>query len=176
MGRDIVHKTDVGGVKLGVNSKDAVVAAWRDLSSRLGTRLEGVLVQEMAGDGPEMLVGAVQHPIFGPLVACGAGGTLAELVQDTAYRLTPLTEEDARQMVDSLKSARVLRGYRGAPPADEAALRDVLLRLSVLLETCASVLEVDLNPVRVRTTGVQILDARVRVGAPARTDARRIWY
>ncbi len=176
IGRDIVHKTDIGGVKLSLNNEPAVAGAWQDMASRLGARLEGVLIQEMAADAPEMLIGAVQHPIFGPLVACGAGGTLAELVQDTAYRLTPLTEDDAREMVDGLKAAHLLRGYRGAPPADEAALRDVLLRLSVLLESCPSVLEVDLNPVRVRRAGVQILDARIRVGAAARTDSRRIWY
>ncbi len=150
MGPTIVHKTEVGGVTLGLDDELMVAEAWRDLVQRLGPRLEGVVVQAMAPDGIEMLVGAVQHPIFGPLVACGAGGTFAEILQDTAYRLTPLTDVDATEMMRSLKSAPLLEGYRGRPPADQRALRDALLRLSLLVEACPAIQEVDLNPARSR--------------------------
>ena len=121
VGPTIVHKTDIGGVVLGLGSEADVAGAWRSLAERLGPRLEGVVVQAMAPDGVEMLVGAVQHPMFGPLLACGAGGTLAEILRDTAFRLTPLTDVDATEIIRSLKSARLLQGYRGRPPSDERA-------------------------------------------------------
>jgi len=176
MGSTIVHKTEVGGVALALTDDSMVAYAWRDFATRLGPRLEAVAVQPMAPDGVEMLVGATQHPIFGPLVACGAGGTFAEVLKDTAYRLTPLTDVDASEMVRSLKSAPLLEGYRGRPPADTRALRDALLRLSLLVEACPAIQEVDLNPVRVLRRGLVVLDARVRVEATVPPYSRRIWY
>lgn len=175
-GPTIVHKTEIGGVKLGLQDEAQVAEAWRDLAGRLGAALDGVVVQPMAPEGPEMLVGAVQHPIFGPLVACGAGGTLAEILQDTVYRLTPLATRDAEDMIDALKCAPLLRGFRGQPASDVPALRDALLRLSLLLEACPAIQEVDLNPVRVLTEGLVLLDARVRVEQVAPPVSRRIWY
>jgi acyl-CoA synthetase (NDP forming) len=175
-GPTIVHKSDVGGVRLGVTEVAGVAAAWRDMRARLGPALEGVVVQPMAPDGVEILVGAVQHALFGPLVACGAGGTLAEILKDTAYRLTPLTTTDAGDMIASLRVAPLLRGFRGAPPADTQALRDALLRLSRLVDACPTIQEVDLNPVRVLADGLVVLDARVRVERITPTPSRRIWY
>lgn len=175
-GPSIVHKSDVGGVRLGVSDAAGVAAAWRDMRARLGPALEGVVVQPMAPDGVEILVGAVQHALFGPLVACGAGGTLAEILKDTSYRLTPLTTTDAGDMIASLRIAPLLRGFRGAPPADTQALRDALLRLSRLVDACPTIQEVDLNPVRVLAHGLAVLDARVRVERITPVPSRRIWY
>ncbi len=163
LGKDILHKSDVGGVVLDLASEAAVAAAWRGLGQRLGGRMSGGLVQEMVAGGVEMLIGATEDRTFGPVIACATGGTLTELIRDAAFRLHPLTVDDAAEMIDGLKGARLLRGYRGAPPLDEGALRDCLLRLSALLEICPEIRELDVNPVRVLPRGARALDARVRV-------------
>ena len=133
--------------------------------------MTALLVQRMVPAGIEMIVGAVQDPLFGPLIACGTGGVLVDVLADTAFRLHPLSTADAAGMVDALRGARLLRGYRGAPPADEAALRDVLLRVSELVTTAPEIQELDLNPVIVLTSGARVADVRVRI-AP-RSSARQ---
>jgi acetyl coenzyme A synthetase (ADP forming)-like protein len=163
LGPTILHKSDVGGVVLDLPSAEAVAEAWRDLRSRLGTRMTGALVQEMAAGGVEMLVGAALDPTFGPVVGCAMGGTLAELLSDAAFRLHPLRDRDAVEMVAALRGAPLLRGYRGAPAADRAALHDCLLRVSALLEICPEIQEMDINPLRVLPRGAKALDARVRI-------------
>jgi acyl-CoA synthetase (NDP forming) len=154
-----------------------VRAAYADLRTQFGTELSGVLVQAMVPGGIEMLVGAVQDPTFGPLVACGSGGVLVELVADRAFRIHPLGLRDAAEMIDELKGARLLRGYRGAPPVDEQALRDVVLRVSALLTICPEVQELDINPVKVLPAGARAVDVRVRIDRPPiLTGARRAQY
>jgi acetyl-CoA synthetase (ADP-forming) len=113
-----------------------------------------------------MIVGALQDPLFGPLIACGTGGVLVDLLGDTAFRLHPLTESDTIDMLGELKGARLLRGYRGAPPVDEDALRDVLLRVSALVTAAPEIQELDLNPVIVTTAGTCVADARIRIEHP----------
>ena len=155
----------------------AVRDAWRDLSTRLGAMMTGALVQEMVTGGVEMLVGAVEDPTFGPLLACATGGTRAELLADSQFRLHPLTEADAVAMVSGLRGAALLRGYRGSPPADEPALRDALLRLSTLVGWCPEIQELDINPLVVLRKGVRALDSRIRVDNPrARAGTRRVSY
>jgi len=177
IGPRIVHKTEVGGVKIGLKAADDVRAAWSDLKSRLGTSMSGALVQEMVSGGVEMLIGAVEDPTFGPVLACATGGTLAELLKDTQFRLHPLTDTDATAMIDGLRGARLLRGYRGAKPADEAALKDALLRLSSLVGICPEIQELDINPLVVLEHGVRALDVRVRVEPPRpRPVSRRVSY
>jgi len=116
-----------------------------------------------------MFVGMTFDPSFGPLVACGAGGTLVELTRDVAVRITPLTDTDVHEMVRSLRTLPLLEGYRGAPRLDVAALEDILLRIGVLVEHLPHVAEVDLNPVMVMEDGKGciVVDARIRVAAPA---------
>jgi acyl-CoA synthetase (NDP forming) len=122
-------------------------------------------------------VGAVHDPTFGPLIACGTGGIFVDLLEDSAFRLHPITSEDATAMIGELRGARLLRGYRGAPPADEAALRNVLLRVSALLAACPEIDELDLNPVKVMPSGACALDARVRVERLTRPPmSRRVEY
>ena len=124
-----------------------------------------------------MIVGAVQDPQFGPLIACGTGGTMVDVLADTVFRLHPLSDSDAREMIDELRGARLLRGYRGAPPADEAALRDLLLRVSALVGAAPEIQELDFNPVMVLTEGAIVADVRLRVEAATHVRrGRRVEY
>jgi acyl-CoA synthetase (NDP forming) len=131
----------------------------------------------MVPGGVELLVGALFDSTFGPLVACGSGGVLVDLLHDTVFRIHPLTDVDAAEMLQSLKAATLLHGYRGHPPADEAAAIDVLLRVSALLEICPEVHELDINPLKVLERGARAVDVRVRVGREQpRPPTRRISY
>jgi acetyl coenzyme A synthetase (ADP forming)-like protein len=166
LGRDIVHKTDVGAVRLGLAGRDDVISAAKQMARRIdeaGLTLEGFLVQEMVTGGVEMLVGVAQDPLFGPVVACSAGGTAAELLRDVSVSITPITDLDASEMVRSLKTFPLLDGYRGAPKADVAALEEVILRVSTMVDAHPSIAEMDCNPVMVLPRGAVIVDARVRV-------------
>ena len=176
VGPSILHKTDIGGIALGLGGEDAVRGAYRDMQARLGDAMSGVIVQRMVTGGVEMLVGATSDPTFGPVVVCGTGGTLVELFTDVVLRLHPLTDIDAVEMVYELRGAPLLRGYRGAPAADEHALRDVLLRISALVDACPEVLELDINPLKVLATGACAIDARIRVGHVAPRPSRRVTY
>ena len=177
VGPDIVHKTEVGGVRLGLDGDEAVRRAFGDLRARLGAAMTEALVQKQVAGGVETIVGATFDTTFGPLVLYGSGGALVELVADVAFRLAPLTEADAAAMLDEVRGTARLRGYRGAPRGDEAALKDVLLRVSALVEACPQIREMDLNPVLVLSRGAVAVDARVRVGArPSPPPSRRIAY
>ena len=177
LGPSLLHKTERRAVALHLRDADAVRAAHADLTARLGSDMTAVLVQRMVTPGPEMIVGAVHDPLFGPVLACGTGGVMVDVLADTAFRLHPLTESDAREMIDELRGARLLRGYRGAPPADEAALRDVMLRVSAIVGLAPEIQELDLNPVIVLPTGACVADVRIRLGGatPSRR-GRRIEY
>ncbi|MBL8840281.1 MAG: acetate--CoA ligase family protein [Planctomycetes bacterium] len=169
----IVHKSDWNGVHLNCRGADAVSRACAAIEARLvaaGRREEllGYTVAPMAPSGVDTLVGLFVDPSFGPLLAFGLGGVTTELMNDTAFRLVPLTDAEAQRMVGSIKGVELLRGFRGAPLADEPALVDLLLRVARLASELPEVLEVDLNPVRVfeRGRGACALDARIRVGLP----------
>jgi acetyl coenzyme A synthetase (ADP forming)-like protein len=168
----ILHKSDVGGVALNVAPEEASGVARKmaeDLRAEGFEDVDSFLVQEMAPlDGLEMLVGMSLDPSFGPLVGIGAGGVLVELVRDVTYRITPLTNLDVDEMIDSLKMRRLLDGYRGSPKRDVASLRDVALRLSAMVEDLPHLAEVDLNPVLVgrEGEGSMVVDARIRVAEP----------
>ena len=162
------HKTETGGVALDL--RDA--AAVREAVERIGTP---VIVQPLVRGGAELLVGAVQDPVFGPLVALGPGGTMAELIGDATFRLTPLTDADARELVHGGKAGRLVTGFRGAPPADADALEQLLLRISLLIEEHPAVAELDLNPVLALAHGCVAVDARVRVGAPSVQRTAKTW-
>jgi acetyl coenzyme A synthetase (ADP forming)-like protein len=177
LGASVLHKTEVGGVRLGLASEHAVREAFADLSVRLGSRLEGVLVQRMITGGVEMVVGAINDPSFGPLVMAGTGGIFVELVGDTVFRMCPLTETDAEDIVNEMKGRVLLHGYRGAPPVDEAAFRTTLLRVSQLVDACPEIQEMDINPVLVLSKGAVAVDVRVRIGPKAGPiKGRRIAY
>jgi acetyl coenzyme A synthetase (ADP forming)-like protein len=158
----LVHKTDAGAVRLDL-SPDAVTAAANEMSARISS-INGFVVQRMAEPGAEMIVGVVHDPQFGPVVACGAGGVLVELVRDVSLRVTPLSREDASAMVRELKTYPLLEGYRGSPVRDVAALEDVILRIGALVDDFPAISELDLNPVLVHEHGATIVDARIRMG------------
>jgi acetyl coenzyme A synthetase (ADP forming)-like protein len=165
----VVHKTEVGGVILGLQSAAEVAAAVETLRTRMdaaGSHLDAVLVQREVAGGIEALVGVTVDPTFGPLVVCGIGGILVELLRDVAFRLTPVTDADAADMLDQLHARPLLDGYRGQPPGDRRALIDVILRVSALVEIVPELLEMDLNPVKVLAPGrgAVVVDARLRVG------------
>jgi acetyl coenzyme A synthetase (ADP forming)-like protein len=164
----LLHKSEAGGVRVGLAGAGAVSAAAREIAASVasaGHRLEGLLVQPMAGEGVELLIGVVHDESFGPVIACGAGGIATEVLGDVAVRITPLTDLDAGEMVRSLRIFPLLDGYRGAVACDIAAVEDALLRLSALVEAHAEVAELDANPVIVSPAGALILDARVRIAA-----------
>ena len=158
------HKTELGGVALDLRDEEAL----REAAERIGAPF---VVQPLVRGGVELLVGAVQDPVFGPLVALGPGGTLAELIGGAAFRLAPLTDADAEELLQGEKVARLLGGFRGAPPADASAVRDLLLRVAQLADELPDVAELDLNPVFAGPAGCTVVDARVRV-APARGATR----
>jgi acyl-CoA synthetase (NDP forming) len=164
----VLHKTEAGGVRLNLRGAAAVRAAADEMTARLasdGHQPTGFLVQRMARSGVEMLVGVVHDPQFGPVVACGAGGVKVELLRDVSIRLTPLSKEDAGEMVRSLKTFPLLNGFRGGPFFDVAALEDALLRVSAMVEDLPQIAELDLNPFVVQERGAVILDARMRLEA-----------
>ena len=163
LGPEILHKSDLGGVVLDLGDDASVRGAFEQLESRFGRAMTGALVQQMVPGGVELLVGGVVDPTFGPLVACGSGGVLVDLLGDTVFRLHPLTDLTAAEMVDSLKGVPLLRGYRGHPPADEHAVVDALLRVSALMEIAPEIQELDINPLKALERGVMALDVRVRV-------------
>jgi acyl-CoA synthetase (NDP forming) len=155
-------------VRLGLAGAGQVRPAAEEMAARVATAgyaLERFLVQRMVPGGVELLVGVVNDPSFGPVVALGAGGVAVELLKDVSVRLTPLTDRDAAEMVRSLATFPLLEGYRGAPAADAAALEDLLLRVGALAEAHPEVAELDLNPVKALPDGVVVVDARVRVEA-----------
>jgi len=165
-GPGLLHKTEAGAVALSLKDPRAAKAAAHAMADRLraaGLSLEGFLVQRMASEGVEMIVGVVQDPQFGPVIACGAGGIAVELLRDVSVRLTPLTESQADEMIRSLATFPLLNGYRGRPNADVVALRDLVLQLGALAEDLPEVVEVDLNPVIVGPNGASVVDARIRL-------------
>jgi acetate---CoA ligase (ADP-forming) len=173
LGPTLLHKTEAGAVKLNLQDEREVREAYLELQSRLGDAMTGALVQQMIPGGVEVMLGATQDPTFGHVVVFGAGGTLVEVLSDVAFRIHPLTDVDAEDMVDEVRTARLLRGVRGAKPADVASLHEVLTRLSALIEICPEINELDINPLKVLENGTIAVDARVRVesivpGPPSR--------
>jgi acetyl coenzyme A synthetase (ADP forming)-like protein len=162
------HKTESGGVALDLRNEDELRAA----VARIGAP---VVVQPYVRGGAELLAGVVQDPVFGPLVAFGPGGVLAELIGAAAFRIAPLTDVDAAELVMEGKAGRLVRGFRGAPPADAGALVDVLHRLARLAEDVAEVAELDLNPIIAGPSGCVVVDARIRLKAEPRSRPLKAW-
>jgi acyl-CoA synthetase (NDP forming) len=161
----LTGKSGFGGVALGLSGAREAADAAAAMATRLDG-LEGFVVQPMISGGVEMLVGVTHDPLFGPVVACGAGGERAEIERDLAVRLTPVTSIEAAEMIRSLRTFPLLDGWKGTPKRDVAALEDLVVRVAALADTHPEVLDLDLDPVAVLPRGAAILDARVRVAAP----------
>jgi acyl-CoA synthetase (NDP forming) len=166
-GAHIVHKTEAHAVFTGIDDEAGLRQAFDRLMRQ--PEVTEAVVQPMVTDAIEMIVGGLRHDRFGPVVVCGSGGILVELVHDTVCRLTPLTERDAEQMLNETRGIRLLRGFRGAPSRDEAALRSILLRVSALLDACEAIMGLDLNPVMATPFGALVVDARVRIRGRTRS-------
>jgi acetyl coenzyme A synthetase (ADP forming)-like protein len=167
----VVRKREARAVALGLEGAEAVRRAAEEMTRDLeaaGHPVERLLVQRMVPAGVEMLVGVVHDRLFGPVIACGAGDAELELLKDVAVRITPLTDHDVHEMLRSLAMFPLLEGYRAAPGADVAALEEVLLRVSAMVEGHPEIVEMDCNPVVVLSDSAVVLDARVRIEAPAR--------
>jgi acyl-CoA synthetase (NDP forming) len=167
---DIAHKSDAGGVELNLEDAEALGAAYDRMMSAVkaaqpSARIDGVSVQTMAKPGTEVIVGMTKDAQFGPVLMFGLGGVLVEVLKDVAFRIVPIDEHDAEQMIHDIKGFPVLEGYRGQPPADLAALRALLLRLSGFVEQHPEIDELDLNPVFAYPDGAIAVDARIVVAA-----------
>jgi acyl-CoA synthetase (NDP forming) len=165
---DIAHKSDVGGVKVGLESAADVGAAFEEIMAAVkerqpDARVEGVAVQKMAPAGTEVIVGMSKDPQFGPVMMFGLGGIFVEVLKDVAFRIVPLEPKDAREMVREIKGFPVLEGVRGQEPADVAALEKLILQVSEFIEKHPEIEELDLNPVFAYKDGVIAVDARIVV-------------
>ena len=170
---DVVHKTDVGGVKLGLRTEEDAARAFDEIRASLtqkkpDARFEGVTVEPMVAGGIETIVGMTRDPLFGPVVLFGLGGVAVELLRDVSVRVAPITDRDAEEMLGEIRGAPLLDGYRGAPPVHKTSLLDLLHRVSRLAIDHPEILELDLNPVVAfpGTKAALVLDARVRVDIP----------
>ncbi|GIW13894.1 MAG: acetyl-CoA synthetase [Tepidiforma sp.] len=163
---DIAHKSDVGGVKLNLRDRESVAQAFDDIVANAtravpGARITGVAVQHMAPQGTEVIVGMTTDPQFGPVLMFGLGGIMVEVLKDVSFRLVPLEEKDAQQMIDEIKGRPVLAGVRGQPPADIEALKRTILKVSEFVQQHPEVKELDLNPVFAYPDGALAVDARI---------------
>jgi acetate---CoA ligase (ADP-forming) subunit beta len=172
LSQDIAHKSDVGGVALGLTDADAVRRGYEKMMADVAAaqpdaRIDGVSVQRQAAPGTEVIVGVTRDPQFGPVVMFGLGGVLVEVLRDVAFRVVPLEPRDAGELVREIKGFPLLQGYRGALPADVAAIESLILKVSEFVESHPEVEELDLNPVFAYPDGAIAVDARVIVSPAA---------
>ena len=166
----VQHKTEIGGVRLNLQNDDAVRAAFDDILARARhagvlDAVDGVLIQPMLTGGVETMIGVAADRLFGPLIGFGLGGIYVELMGDVRFRIAPLTDLDADELLHEIRGFPLLQGYRGQPAADVDALRDLLLRVSRLADEVPEIVELDLNPVIALPAGhgCRIVDARIKV-------------
>lgn len=163
---DVLHKFDVGGVILNVNSREDARNAYNKIIENVkkhkpDAKINGIIVQEMAPQSTEVIVGAIKDPQFGPTLMFGFGGIFVEVMKDVAFRIAPITEKDAQEMITEIKAYPILRGYRGQPPADIDTIAKILVNTSRLVMDHQEIKELDLNPVMVYEKGAKTVDARI---------------
>ncbi len=163
---NVLHKFDVGGVMLDINSSEEAKNAFNKIVENVkkhkpDAQIDGILVQEMAPSSTEVIVGAIKDPQFGQTLMFGLGGTFVEVMKDVSFRIAPINEDDARQMISEVKASIILRGYRGQPPRDIDAIMKILLDTSRLVMEHPDIKELDLNPVMIYEKGAKTVDARI---------------
>ncbi|MDP2920223.1 MAG: acetate--CoA ligase family protein [Dehalococcoidia bacterium] len=163
---DVVHKSDAGGVKLGLKTAAQVGKAYDDIMKSIkaafpNAKIEGVSVQGMARPGVEVIIGMSKDAQFGPVLMFGLGGVLVEILKDVSFRIVPLVKRDAREMIREIKGFPLLQGYRGSEPVDVENLENILLKVSEFIEKTPEVKELDLNPIFAYKDGAVAVDARV---------------
>jgi acetyltransferase len=169
---DIVHKTDVGGVVLDVRTADDVRAAFTEMSARVrermpDARINGVVVERYVSGGRETIIGVSQDPSFGPVIMFGLGGIYVEAIQDVAFRVQPVSDIDAHEMVRSIRGVKLLTGMRGEAPSDMDAIEDAIQRVSQLVGDNPAIIEMDINPFLSLESGGIAVDARIRISGTA---------
>jgi len=174
---DIVHKSDAGGVALGLDSGAAVESAYDTMMTRMAEQfpqadLRGVSVQPQAPAGLELIVGMSRDAQFGPVIMFGLGGIFVEVIEDVSLRLVPLVRRDAQEMLTEIKGSKLLGEFRGRPPVDRAALEDLLLKLSDFVAAHPEISQIDLNPVLAYPDGAVAVDARVILETVATADGK----
>ncbi len=170
---DISHKSDAGGVKVGLKNKDEVAKAYKDIMDSVKQKvpkaqIEGVSVQNMARPGTEVIIGMTKDAQFGPVLMFGLGGVWVEVLKDVAFRIVPLTRRDANEMIHEIKGYPLLEGYRGSEPANITVLEDMLLKISDFMEKTPEIKEMDLNPLFAYKDGAVAVDARVVLESEAK--------
>ena len=165
---DISHKSDVGGVEVGLRTASSVRAAFKRVTenakrAKPDAHIEGVTVQAMARPGREVIVGAVRDPQFGPLVMFGSGGVYVELMKDVSFRLAPCGRSEAEAMIEETLAGKLLSGLRGQPPADKAAVADVIVAVSELVAADERITEMDINPLIIYNEGQGAVGVDVRM-------------
>lgn len=163
---DIIHKSDVGGVIIGIKNAKEVRTAYEQIMNNVGkhnpsAKIVGILVQEMAPAGTEVIVGSIKDPQFGPAIMFGLGGVFVEVLKDVTFRVAPVTEDEATEMISEVKAYPLLKGYRNTPPADLKAITKILLNTSKLVMDHVEIKELDLNPIMVYEKGAKTVDARI---------------
>jgi acetyl-CoA synthetase (ADP-forming) len=163
---DIIHKSDVGGVVVNLRDEKGVQNAYNRILKNVKkhnaeARIIGMLVQEMAPPSTEVIVGAIKDPQFGPSVMFGLGGIFVEVLKDVAFRVAPITRDEACEMISEVKAYPLLKGYRNTPPVDIGAIAEILLNTSKLVIDHQEIKELDLNPIMVYEKGAKTVDARI---------------
>jgi len=163
---DVIHKLDVGGVIVNIKDAEGVQKAYEQIMNSVkkhkpNAEIVGMLVQEMAPQSTEIIVGATKDPQFGPTLMFGLGGIFVEILKDVTFRIAPVTEDEAREMITAVKAYPVLKGYRNTPPADIEAIVEILLNTSRLVMEHQEIKELDLNPIMVYEKGAKTVDARI---------------
>jgi acetyltransferase len=163
---DIIHKSDAGGIKLGLKNEAEVRKAFKEIIANAGKfttkeRVLGTLISPMVADGQECIIGMIRDPQFGPVIMFGLGGIFVEVLKDVSFRIAPLADEDIDEMIKEIKGYRILTGIRGEKPKDTGAIRNILARLSDIAIDNPEIKEIDLNPVIVHDKGASIVDSRM---------------
>ena len=162
----VLHKSDAGGVLINIRDEEGVRKGFNKIIENVkahvpDAEITGILVQEMAPDGTQVIVGSTNDPTFGPTIMFGLGGIFVEVLKDVSFRLVPITRVDAEEMVKEIKAYKILEGVRGMPPSDQETILDILMRTSEMLVECPEIKELDLNPILVYEKGAKIVDARI---------------
>jgi len=163
---NIIHKSDVGGVIVGLKTANEVKKAYKQILDNVKkhnakAKIIGVLVQEMAPSSTEVIVGATKDPQFGPALMFGLGGIFVEVLKDVTFRIAPISKEEAHEMIKEVKAYPLLKGYRNLPPADTDAIANILVNTSKLVTEHQEIKELDLNPIMVYRKGAKTVDARI---------------
>ena len=162
----VLHKSDAGGVLINIKDEEGLREGYNTILKNVkkhvpDAEITGILVQEMAPNGTEVIVGSTYDPTFGPTIMFGLGGIFVEILKDVSFRLAPITKTDAEEMVKEIKAYKILEGVRGMPPADQETIVEILLATSEMLMECPEIKELDMNPVLVYEEGAKVVDARV---------------